>query len=405
MNQIDHLERDLSAWFDDTAAPSTPDYMTDILRETARMRQLPRWSFIERWIPMSETTLRRLTPPAVPWRTVGLFVLLVLLLAAVAALWVGSRPRLPAPFGPAANGLVTYAQDGDIWTVDPVTGARSPIVTGPDADTDPRWSLDGTKIAFFRGTGGTTVPAFVTVADGSTVVAPDGVVNLDPESINWSHDNHSVAFNALGGTFVADAATGEVRVLPGALSVEGEPYWRPPDGRQLLMLDHSTATGRLVAIAVADGSIEELPLPDEVVQIDRASGWTPDGKRFAFMGSTSDPERPSTYVVDAETGDYVKLPVAYAQVSNDGTRVVGLRGDDQDTWLCVAAIDGGNCAAITAKYAGNWGARHRWSPDDQWIYTRRGEDDAWFVLDPDSVTDGGLPWTADGVDSWQRLAP
>ena len=401
MNQTDRLDRELTAWFGETAAPSTPDYTDDIIRGTARLRQRPRWTFLERWIPMSETTLRRLAAPPIPWRTVAVLALLVILLVAAVAFYAGSRPKLPAPFGQAANGLVAYAANGDIWTVDPVSGSRTTVVDGPETDSIPRWSLDGTKLAFFRNDRGGSIPAFVTVADGSIVVGKEDVIGLDPESINWSHDGHSIAFNALGGTYIADAVTGEVRSLPGGQMIEGEPYWRPPDGRQLLMLDRST--GSLVAISVADGSIGDLPVPDEVVEIDRATGWTPDGRRFAFMGSGSETEGAMTYVVDAATGDYVKLPVGYAQISNDGTRVVGLRGDDNSTWLCVAAIAGGDCVPITPTLAGGWGTSHRWSPDDQWIYTKRA-DDAFFALDPNAMNEGRPAWVTSGAESWQRVA-
>ena len=53
-------------------------------------------------------------------------------------MYVGSQPqRLPPPFGAAANGLVAYSKDGDIYTVDPVTGARRAIVTGATVDDGP----------------------------------------------------------------------------------------------------------------------------------------------------------------------------------------------------------------------------------------------------------------------------
>src|SRR6185503_3879196 len=119
------LERELTAWFADTAAPQTPDWTADILGATATMRQRPRWLFPTRWLPAAVVPrLPRLTLQPVPLRTIALLALLGLLLAAAVTLYVGSRPRLPAPFGPAANGLVAYAEGGEIWTVDPVTGDR-----------------------------------------------------------------------------------------------------------------------------------------------------------------------------------------------------------------------------------------------------------------------------------------
>ena len=153
MNGTDRLERELTTWFADTAAPQTPDWTADILAATSTMRQRPRWSFPARWLPAAVVPrLPRLTLRPVPWRTIALLALLGLLLAAAVTLYVGSRPRLPAPFGPAVNGLVAYAENGDIWTVDPVTGEREAIVTLPGADKAPRWSRDGTRVAFLRRT-------------------------------------------------------------------------------------------------------------------------------------------------------------------------------------------------------------------------------------------------------------
>ena len=112
MNGNDRLERELTTWFVDTATPRTPDWTADILTATATMRQRPRWSFPARWLPAAIVPrLPRLTLQPVPWRRSLSLALLGLLLAAAVTLYVGSRPRLPAPFGPAVNGLVAYAEN------------------------------------------------------------------------------------------------------------------------------------------------------------------------------------------------------------------------------------------------------------------------------------------------------
>ena len=106
MNANDRLERDLIEWFADTAAPRTPDYTPDILLRAARVRQRPRWTFLERWLPMSVTTLGRGIAGAVPWRTVGLITVLALLVLLAVGLYAGSQRHVPAPFGPAENGRI-----------------------------------------------------------------------------------------------------------------------------------------------------------------------------------------------------------------------------------------------------------------------------------------------------------
>jgi hypothetical protein len=92
MSQIDRLERDLTAWFADTALPRTPEYGAEILRQTARMRQRPRWTFPALWLPVGPWPSRR--------SRLGLLILGVLVLLgsvlAVAIIGALNRPDLLA---------------------------------------------------------------------------------------------------------------------------------------------------------------------------------------------------------------------------------------------------------------------------------------------------------------------
>ena len=99
MNRTDRLERELTTWFADTAAPRVPDYTADILGATATIRQRPRWSFPTRWLPAAVVPrLPRLALQPVPLRTIALLVLLGLLLAAAVTLGrVGLTRRDRAP--------------------------------------------------------------------------------------------------------------------------------------------------------------------------------------------------------------------------------------------------------------------------------------------------------------------
>jgi hypothetical protein len=111
-----------------------------------------------------------------------------------------------------------------------------------------------------------------------------------------------------------------------------------------------------------------------------------------------------TRILDLATGDSTIIDVDYPQLSNDGSRVVGLDGDETGTWLCVARIDGGPCLRISETYAGSWDTGYRWSPNDEWILTTR-SDDAVLLLDPDGGTLTQPSWLSDGAESWQRRAP
>jgi hypothetical protein len=117
------LERDLPTFLRDLAAAPYPDYIDDVLATTAQRRQRPTWTFPERWLPVDITTTQ--VPVArPPWRALGILALIGILIACALAVYVGSQPTTPPapPFGMAVNGQIAYAQDGDIFAVDPATG-------------------------------------------------------------------------------------------------------------------------------------------------------------------------------------------------------------------------------------------------------------------------------------------
>src|SRR6187397_353440 len=98
MTAFDRLEQELTGWLEETAAPLSADDIDDLLRRTAGVRQCPRWTFPERWLPMSGTALHRPILRSIPVRPVAILLALVLLAAALIAVGIGSEPRLPEPF-------------------------------------------------------------------------------------------------------------------------------------------------------------------------------------------------------------------------------------------------------------------------------------------------------------------
>ncbi len=412
MNGTDRLERELTAWFADTAAPQTPDWTADVLAATATIRQRPRWSFPTRWLPAAVIPrLTRLTLRPVPWRTIALLALLGLLLATAVTLYVGSRPRLPAPFGPAANGLVAYVENGEIWSVHPVTGDRQAVVTLPPANRAPRWSRDGTHIAFLRAVVGGDVLGIIR-ANGTGLVTSQGppFTNADIDSIAWSPDGRIVVVVADRGTtrttYLVESNTGKVRDL-NTSNVDVEPYWRPPDGRQLMYLEGIGDRKRLFLVDIE--ATDEEPLPVSAPENNlRPGGWTPDGSRFVVHHFDGE-DGPWTSLLDPETGADERLDLAFGRVSNDGTRIVGYRNFRDDPVLCVMTLPDGACDEIAeGDVLPDWEhtAGLQWSPDDRWIVVYPQDNDmGWVLLNPE----GGPPitpvWSKRGVESWQRLKP
>ncbi len=147
MTASTRYERNLPGILDDLSAGPAPEYLEDVFARTGRMRQRPGWTFPERWLPVADIARTRAFAPAPPWRLI--VVALVLIALVLAALLVaGSQRKVAPPFGPARNGEIVYDSAGDLYVGDPVTGASRLLVGGPEVDSSPGFSPDGTQVAF-----------------------------------------------------------------------------------------------------------------------------------------------------------------------------------------------------------------------------------------------------------------
>ena len=406
MNRPDTFERELVDWFVEAASPRVPDYTDDILRLASGTRQRPRWSFPDRWLPSGPMTLGRRVARPLPWRTMSLLAALGVLVAMVGGSFVGSLTRVVPPFGPAANGLVAYADDGHIFTVHPGTGERTAITGDAAIDSAPRWSLDGTRLAFLREAAPGHRLVIVDPNRPDDLVTTDVLPGIDTDGIEWSPDGSAIMFvgehGGVGGLHIVDTTTGLVTNVP--IAFEGEAHWRPPDGRQLMFVAPTADGSVLRLLTLADRTVTEIARPAEPGGFIRPTGWTPDGRRAVYMTAAGDGTE-VTHVVDLETGDEVRIAAAFAHVSNDGTRVVGL---DRQGSMCVAPTTGGDCVRIgmpDRRTQGTTRASVDWSPDDRWILVRPDPDGGAVILDPAAMTEERPAWLSLGGASWQRRAP
>ena len=415
MSTTDRIERDITVWLGETAAPSVPDYTQDILRQTARSRQRPRWTFLERWLPMSVITFGRVIRPPVPWRTVVLLVALALLLAVTAAVYVGNQRRVPAPFGEAANGLVAYSKGGDIFTVDPTTGARQAIVTGATVDGAPAYSLDGTRLAFSRTTGTGSVIVLAD-ADGRNQVVIPMTPLAEVSQAAWSPDGRWIAVAASDGDtsslWIVDTFAQTARRTDGLVLDDEALLWRPPDGRQVAVVARESGRGQLRFALVTPG----VDKPDLLAPVGylgsqfRAGGWTPDGSQFVYA---SDPPWGQVHVVEVDGGRDVQIQPSmagngtiYPRLSNDGRQVLFMeQGPEGKSWLSVAPSDGSKPAIrVSDLYPDGIGTHYSWSPDDSTIEFEPNVGPH-VLLDPAGGPPSTPPWITEGAESWQRLAP
>jgi hypothetical protein len=159
------FDRTLSAWLDELAPMREPEGLTyAVLARTRRTRRIPGWATLERWFPMQPTYRFGAVP-----RTAIILVTLALLTTLLGiAIAIGASPSVapPAPpTGAARNGLIAFDDEGDIWVVKPEGTDRKALTTGPLWDTNPVWSQDGTRIAYWHSRPA-TMPSLTRTARG-----------------------------------------------------------------------------------------------------------------------------------------------------------------------------------------------------------------------------------------------
>jgi hypothetical protein len=288
-------ERDLSPILGDLAMAPYPDYVDDVLERTGRMRQRPAWTFPGRWLPMDITT-RTTAAPRLPWRQLGILALIALLLATALAVYVGTQRHVPAPFGPARNGLIPYISGGDIFVGDPVTGRTTLLLGGPESDSSPGYSPDGTRIAFIRDARqvGTTadegVDLFVMRDDGTQVtkITPTPVPNL--VWANWTPDGRRlVVIEPIDGVNRIEFLDADGRLPPQRLAAgvgADQVAFRPPDGREMVF--RAVVGGKYgLFVMNADGTnLRTLVTPLNTVDVDQdlnAVTYSADGSRIFYQ--------------------------------------------------------------------------------------------------------------------------
>ena len=180
----DDFDRLMTQWMEADAHAREPEHLIDsVLERTRAARRIPRWLLPERWIPVQLTMPLRGVPRLAP-----ILLLIALLLAAIVAfVIVGSRPRLPDPFGLAANGRVAFLSNGQIHAANPDGSNPIQLTFGTRTAAMPVWSRDGTRIAYKLISPAST-PEEPTLFGDLIVVNADGSnpIPIEPETKGMS---------------------------------------------------------------------------------------------------------------------------------------------------------------------------------------------------------------------------
>jgi hypothetical protein len=434
---VDRFEGQLPEILVELALPRTPDYIDDLLSQTARTRQRPGWTFPERWLPMDIAVN---VPPGtrqMVWRGLGILVLIGVLLA-IAIVAAGSRQhRVPAPFGPAANGSLIYDRDGDIYVADRDVSHERLLIGGETTDSAATWSRDGSRIFFAR-----------QLADGIAVMTAD-LNGQDVHQVSGSlligHESHDLSPTSTE-LAVIDKVSGRrtLRILSltgdggargldlGALEPTKFLAWRPGASNEIIFGGHpggeptllglyairSDGTGLRQLVLQHDESIEGAPVPTQYSF--QGLSMTADGSRAAYWNweTTVQPGHSCfIHLLDLTSGVDRRMsfdPSANCELgplfTPDGTSIVGERGTLEATsQLFVAPVDGvGPGLPVGPTYNYRLRMGFTLSPDGLkviWVPTATLAPNAGgrvITLATGAVEDSDVQFL--DVPSWQRLA-
>ncbi len=246
-----------------------------------------------------------------------------------------------------------------IWTAELAGKTAAPFANGIEGST-PRWSPDGTRLAFMGRTGEGTSGIVLANADGTGIESLADVAGSNHplpqvgERMAWSPDGRRIAFvSAMPGpepdmesdpivitrywfrpassagarfsdnrrlhVFVADVGTKQVRQITDGAYSEHSIDWSP-DSKQLVFLSNRQPDPDfffnydLFIVDVDSSAIRRLT---DTKNNEYAPVWSPDGKTIAYSGlkrpitsSETNMEDPHVWTIDAATGARRELGAA-----------------------------------------------------------------------------------------------
>jgi dipeptidyl aminopeptidase/acylaminoacyl peptidase len=319
------FEGDLPALLADLYLVGTPDYRDDLVRQTARVRQRPAWTFPERWLPV-ELVTSRVSMTRLPWRQIGVLAIIAALVAAMLATLIGSRQRLPEPFGPAGNGLLVYSDAGDIYARNAPGAPGRLLIGGPEKELIVSFARRGNTLLFAREATDKSLSFWVAQPDGTGIRQLDGTYK-DVSGVDWSPSGDAIAVTATqdGGDVLSiipsDGSTAtQIPLLMTAMEVG----WRPPDGSQISFRGKDTSGWGLFLIQRDGSGLRRLDLVTERMsetEYDvRDHRWSDDGRQVMFDS-----------LHDVAAGNHSGLRIHVAEIDPNGSVVSDTRYDFEGT--------------------------------------------------------------------------
>ncbi len=257
--------------------------------------------------------------------------------------------------------IMTDRMRPTIWLVDTRSGQHMPLVAGPGAHTQPRWSPDGRRLAYTSTAEGGSAQLFVRWMDSGESVRITGLPDT-PTSIAWSPDGRQIAY-----TMFVPGDAPKLGALP--KKPEGA-KWADPLEIHTAVTYRTDAEGYLkpgfshIFLVSADGGAPRQ-LSFGNFHDNGPLSWSSDGGTIVFSSNRSadwerQPLNSEVYALDVAGGALKALtdrngPDAEPQVSPDGRLIAYTGFDDRkfgyhNSILYVMDRNGGNRRALTQNF-------------------------------------------------------
>ena len=280
---------------------------------------------------------------------------------------VTSGPAAPS-WSPDGTELV-YAMQGSLWRQRLGGEEARQLTAGPGYDHQPDWSPDGRRVVYASYRDDALELRVLDLTSGEDVaLVKNGAVNVDPR---FSPDGTRIAFvstvhegrwhvfvvPASGGAPVRlteDRDSGLPRYYYSVFDHYLSPTWSP-DGKELIVVSnrgHVYGSGGFWRMAALPGApLRELHYEETTWKA--RPDWAPDGRRVVYSGYHGR-QWNQLWLTTSEGGDPIPLTFGEHDTteprwSRDGSRIAAISNERGNTALVVIDVPGGRRQEVVAR--------------------------------------------------------